>query len=171
MGSVSGDPLFFWQGRSLRVREMKFDLQKIKKVIQPIIEGLGYQLVDQRFVTEHGKLTLRVLVDKEAGLTIDDCAKISREIETPLEVESLISERYQLEVSSPGLDRPLITIEDFRRFSGRLVSIRTEVPIEGRGNYKGVLKGIENQRVTVLVDQQLFQIPFTQVKKANLVLE
>src|SRR3989338_6010051 len=117
------------------------DLGTIRKLIEPVVELLGYELVDVRFVVAQGRPILRVFVDKEGGVTVGDCERVSREIETLLEVESVVRERYLLEVSAPGLNRPVVQEKDFVRFAGKAASLTTTEPIPGRRNYQGVLTG------------------------------
>ncbi len=144
------------------------DLQKIRGIIEPLLAGLGFELVDLRFLTGPRNL-LRLSVDKEGGITIGDCEKITREIETVIEVEETIWQRYDLEVSSPGLDRPLTKEADFVRFVGKMASIKTREPIDGRRNYKGTLKKVEAGEITIEVDGKDYLIPVGLVEKANLV--
>ena len=148
---------------------MDRSLQKAFDLIGPILLPLGFELVDLQLATEPGRRILRVLIDKEGGISVGDCEKASREIETAIEVEEVIRERYSLEVSSPGLDRPLVKEADFVRFAGQTASIKTREPIEGRRNYKGTLKGVEAGEIVIEVDHQDYRIPWKLIEKANLV--
>src|SRR5579885_1728275 len=95
------------------------NLEKIRSVIGPVLETLGYELIDVRHVVEQGRSILRVMIDREGGVKLADCERVSREIDTLLEVEGEIRDRYNLEVSSPGLNRPLVKEADFVRFAGK----------------------------------------------------
>lgn len=149
----------------------KTDLEKAREVIEPIVRSLGFELVEIRTLTGHGRRVLQVLVDREGGVTIGDCQQVSREIETPLEVEAVVPGRYDLEVSSPGLNRPLVREDDYIRFAGKKVCIQTWEAIDGRRNYKGVLQGIEEGVVKILIEGQDYKIPYGAIEKAHLVFE
>lgn len=145
---------------------------KVRSLAQPVVEGLEMELVDVAFVTEHGRRVLRVTIDKPGGVTVDDCAEISRELGTILDVEDPIPQRYSLEVSSPGLDRPLLNENDFKRFAGRKARIKTREPIEGRKNFKAVIDSVEGGRVRVTdFDGKVFDIPFGHIDRARLEVE
>ncbi len=148
---------------------MQVDLSRIRVIVEPILGALGFELVDLRFLTEHGRRILRLFVDREGGISVGDCQRVSREIETVLEVEGVVRERYDLEVSSPGLDRPLTKEEDFRRFIGRQAFLKTREAIEGRRHYKGVLKGLEEGNVVMEIDKKDYRIPLGLVERAHLV--
>lgn len=145
---------------------------KVRSLAQPVVEGLEMELVDVAFVTEHGRRVLRVTIDKPGGVTVDDCAEISRELGTILDVEDPIPQRYSLEVSSPGLDRPLLNENDFKRFAGRKARIKTREPIEGRKNFKAVIDSVEGGRVRVTdFDGKVFDIPLDHIDRARLEVE
>jgi len=130
------------------------------------------ELVHLEMKREPGGLLLRLYIDKEGGVTLDDCARISRQLSVQLDVEDPIEERYTLEVSSPGLDRPLFSDGDFARFSGRKIRLSTHVPLEGRRNYQGRLDGIVDGSVRLtLEDGRQVAIPRDQVAKARLEIE
>lgn len=135
-----------------------------------MIELLGYELVDVRFVVEQGRPTLRIFVDKEGGITVGDCERVSREIDTLLDVEGVVRERYLLEVSSPGLNRPLVQEKDFVRFAGKTAFLATTEPIEGRRRYKGLLKGVEDGKAVMEIDGKEYRVPLNLIGKANLVI-
>ncbi len=147
------------------------DLEKVRSLVEPILTELGYELIDLRLVTEHGRMALRLMIDREVGVTVGDCQRVSREIDTLLEVEGAVRGSYDLEVSSPGFDRPLTKEADFLRYTGRIISLKTQQPIEGRSNYKGLLKGMEDQNVVMIVDRKEYRVPLALVAKAHLVYE
>ncbi|ABQ26088.1 ribosome maturation factor RimP [Geotalea uraniireducens] len=152
-------------------------ISRVTVLAEQVISSLGMELVDLEYKREGREMVLRLFVDKEGGVNLDDCASVSRELSEVLDVEDVISEHYSLEVSSPGIDRPLKKVEDFQRFKGRLVKIRTFEPLpDDAGNkrktFLGELKGIENGVVLVaLKEGQNAAIPFEKVAKANLEFE
>lgn len=150
---------------------VKLDLQRVRSLIESIVAPLGYELVDVSQLSEAGRWLLRVLIDREGGVTVGDCQRVSREIETPLDVDELVPAACRLEVSSPGLDRPLVKERDFEKYAGREAKIETKDPIDGRRNFKGVLKGMDEGMISITVDGRDFRIPLGGVKKARLVLE
>ena len=146
--------------------------EKVRTLAGPVAEGRGCELVDAQFTVERGRRILRLYIDKPGGVTVDDCAEVSREFSTVLDVEDIIHESYSLEVSSPGLDRLLKTEGDFTRFAGRKVKIRTKEPIEGRRNFRAVVEGVEGGTVLLVdSDGKRWAIRLSGIEKANLVIE
>ncbi|MBI3540820.1 MAG: ribosome maturation factor RimP [Deltaproteobacteria bacterium] len=145
------------------------NIEKVRSLVSPVLLELGLELVEARFVTEHGQPTLRLSIDREGGVAVGDCQKVSREIETLLEVEGSVSGRYLLEVSSPGLDRPLVKGADYVRFTGKMAAIKTREPIDGRRNYKGTLQGLLGEEVLILIDGQEYRVPLSLIERAHLV--
>lgn len=145
---------------------------KIKTLAEPVAQSLGLELVDVTYTTEHGKRILRIFIDKQGGVTLNDCSDLSRELSTVLDVEDPIPQSYVLEVSSPGLDRPLIKEQDFIRFQGKKAKIKAKAPIEGRKNFKAVIDGVEDHEVLVTdFDGKKFRIPLSNIDKAKLEIE
>jgi len=138
--------------------------EKLLSLLEAPIQALGYEVVELEF---HGGL-LRVYIDKEAGVTVDDCEIVSRQVSSVLDVEDPIPGNYTLEVSSPGLDRPLRKSADFARFAGEKARIELVLPIEGRRRFAGVLKGCEADEVLIEVDEVLHRLPVDNVAKARL---
>ena len=124
-------------------------VRRVSDVIQPVIDEQGLELVDVVYTPEHGRWVLRVFIDKPGGVTLGDCTTVSREIGTILDVEDIIPHSYSLEVSSPGLDRPLTKERDFLRYRGQKVRIRTREPVEGRRNFRATIDGVEDGAVIV----------------------
>lgn len=146
--------------------------EKIKTIAGPVVEGFGLELVDLKFTTGHGRWTLQVFVDKPGGVTIDDCGDVSRELSTALDVDDPIPRSYTLEVSSPGLNRPLIKESDFTRFSGKKARIRTRTDIAGRRNFKATIDGADSGVVKITdADGRRYEIPLSNIEKANLEIE
>ena len=147
-------------------------MRDLSELFQPVVESMGYELVGVEFSGGSSYGTLRVYIDKADGVDIDDCATISHQISGILDVEEPIQQAYDLEVSSPGLHRPLFKIEDYERFSGRKAKIKLAIAVQGRKNFKGELKGIaDSKQIQIEVDSELFELPFADIIKANLVAE
>lgn len=145
---------------------------KLKALAAPVVEGLGMELVDLVYASEHGSKVVRLFIDKPGGVTVDDCSDVSREFGTVLDVEDPIPQRYVLEVSSPGLDRPLVREKDFTRYIGKRARIKSKQPIEGRRNFKAVIDGVAEGKVLVTdFDGRRFEIELTNIEKARLEIE
>jgi ribosome maturation factor RimP len=146
--------------------------EKVRLIAERFLEGLGMELVDVSYVSEYGRKVLRLLADKPGGITLDDLTSINREFGALLDVEGAFSERYTLEVSSPGLDRPLFKEKDYVRFAGKKANIKTKAPIDGRRNFKALLMGVEGGAVKVKdADGREFAILLSNIDKARLVPE
>lgn|SRR5690606_10378177 len=144
-------------------------------VVTPMAEeaaaGLGLEVVDVEYRREGGGWVLRVFIDKPGGVTLDDCQAVSHALGQRLDEADPIPNRYSLEVSSPGIERPLKRPADFERFAGRRVQIRTFAPLDGRRNFKGELVGLVEGAVVVRTDTGQVAIPQDMVARANLVAE
>lgn len=150
---------------------MRGDLGRLRDIVEHGVEGLGYELVDVELSGGgHGAL-LRVYIDSRGGINLADCERVSRQLSAVLDVEDPISGHYTLEVSSPGLDRPLVKRVDFERYAGSLVKVRLAQPLSGRRNFVGRLTGIEGDRVIVHVDGESYDLPYDEIEKARLVPE
>lgn len=145
---------------------------KIKNIIEPVINAEGMELYDIEFNRMRGKGLLRVFIEKEGGVTIDDCERISREIEAALDVEDPIPFSYVLEVSSPGLDRPLRKLEDFNKYSGNTVRVITLEAIDDQTFFIGTIEKVENDEISLLLPKNRHVIiPFKNISKARLEVE
>lgn len=142
--------------------------KKVEDLISPIVTEEGMELLEVFFGREFRRTILRVVVDKP-GQTVGvaDCSRLSHAIEDLLEVENVIKQIYDLEVSSPGVNRPLKKKEHFERVIEQTIRVQTTEPIEGRRNYKGVLKKVENEHFDILIDGKIFVVPLDKVLKAN----
>jgi ribosome maturation factor RimP len=151
------------------------DQHKLQSVVEPVVTGQGYELVDVEFKNELGAWILRVYIDNpraEGGVGLDDCAQVSRELSAVLDVDDVIPGHYSLEVSSPGLNRPLKKAADFARFVGKKAKIRTRHPVgESRRNFSGTLVAVDGGKVKIDVGDQVCEVPVDDVEKANLVYE
>jgi ribosome maturation factor RimP len=124
---------------------------ELHKLIEPVVEGLGYELVGIEY-TGNQQGVLRVYIDHEQGVGVGDCQKVSYQVSGVLDVEDPIAGQYSLEISSPGLDRPLFKAADFERFSGQQAVIRLLAPVDGRRKYTGTLQGLEDNQVVLLTE-------------------
>src|SRR5690554_3250606 len=139
-------------------------------MLEPTIEALDLELWGIEHIARGRSSLLRVYIDSEAGVTIDDCERASRQISAVLDVEDPLPGEYTLEVSSPGLDRPLFHIEQYVDFIGEIVNLRLRTPLNGRRKFKGPLQEVGEDQVSMTVDNELVEIPFQQIEKANVVL-
>jgi ribosome maturation factor RimP len=145
-------------------------LEQVRRIAAPLAAQEGMELVDVELGGPGGRQTLRLFIDKAGGVSLEDCTAVSRAVSAALDVEDPIQGPYDLEVSSPGLDRPLRTPEHFRKSVGQKVRVRTFGPIsncDNRKTFVGILKGYEDGKVAVDVDGTLFHVPHGQISKAN----
>ncbi|RMF86984.1 MAG: ribosome maturation factor RimP [Nitrospinota bacterium] len=144
-------------------------IEQIWKLSEPLLQAEGYELVEVEFSPRGKQWVLTLYIDKPGGVTLDDCQHISYQVGSLFDVEDIITHPYVLEVSSPGIDRPLRKREDFRRFAGQEAQITTHYPLEQRRNFRGILLGMEGEEI-ILQDKQgtRFHIPYLAVKKARL---
>lgn len=142
---------------------------EISGLLEPSVTALGFELVAVEIVGSGGDRTLRVYIDHPDGITVDDCADVSRQVSAVLDVEDPLPGAYVLEVSSPGLDRPLVKSADFERFKGSLVKIRTREAILGRKNFTGLLSEAAGDNVIVEVDGEPYEIGLANIDQARLV--
>jgi ribosome maturation factor RimP len=139
------------------------------QIVEPVIGQMGYELVGVEMIRSGRYSTLRIYIDAPAGVTLDDCVAVSRHVSGVLDVEDPIKTPYQLEVSSPGLDRPLFKIGDYERFAGSTAKVKMLVPHEGRRNFTGVLRGLNGDRIRIEVDEQVFELEFEHIERTRLV--
>ncbi len=146
-------------------------LQEVRQVVEPILQSQGLELAALEYQREAQGWVLRIYLDREGGITLDDCAEVSGEVGTVLEVKDLIPNPYVLEVSSPGLTRLLQKPEDFNKYRNRLVKIKLYKPLEGQKNFKGTLLGLEGEKVRLEVEHRVYELPLQEIAKANLEIE
>lgn len=139
------------------------------ELLEPVVESLGYDMWGLEFITQGRHSMLRIYIDKADGITVDDCAVVSRQVSSVMDVEDPISQEYTLEVSSPGMDRPLFKLEQYRSSIGEMAELRLRIPFDGRRNFKGQIKGIEDEDVVVQVDNEEYLLPFELIEKAHIV--
>ena len=153
-------------------------VRSLEQLIDPICRVHGVELVEVRHQREPGGAVVRIIIDRDlpgleigSGVSLEDCTAVSRDVSASLDVHDdlMPTGSYRLEVSSPGLERPLVKLEDFERFAGQEVKVRARTPIEGRRRFRGVLKGVSDQRIELDQDGQVFLIPHEDIAQANLV--
>lgn len=145
--------------------------KQVADLVEPILGEMGFELVDVQYLPKYGRWVLRLFIDKEGGVTIDDCAQVSREIGDLIDVKDVIMHEYILEVSSPGLNRPLKKETDFIWARGKRVKVRMAKPVNGRRNFTGYLKNFEDDTLYVEAEGSLMALPRVEVEKAHLVYE
>ena len=144
--------------------------QVLKQLLQPVVEALNCELWGIDMQAGGKTKLLRIFIDRdEVGVGIDDCERVSRQASAILDVEDVIAGEYILEVSSPGMDRPLYELDHYARYLGEEISLRLRFPYEGRRNFKGLLKAVEGDEVVVVVTDNEFLFPVEGIEKANLV--
>ena len=146
----------------------KFE-QKLTDMLRPAVAETGKELLGVEFISAGNNSVLRLFIDHENGIDVDDCAEVSRQVGAILDVEDPISSEYSLEVSSPGVDRPLFELLHFQQVIGETVNVKLSMPLDGRRKFKGLLSAIENDTLIVEVDGIDYELVINNVDKANLV--
>ena len=144
---------------------------RVAHVVEPVLEGMGFELVDVSYLSRQGRWVLVIYIDKTGGVTIDDCVKVSREIGYHIDVEDMIDNKYVLEVSSPGLDRPLTREKDFVRGLGRKIKVKTVTALRGQRHFVGRLMRFENGMIHLEIEGSTVALPLHDVDRANVVYE
>lgn len=151
--------------------------ERVQALLEPLVESLGYELVCLELHGSGAHALLRLYIDSAGdstagnlatGIGLEDCERVSREVSAALDVADPISGSYRLEVSSPGLDRPLAKPEHFRRYSGQQARVQTRLPVSGRRRFAGRLLGLEQDEVVIEVDGISYRLPLAQIEKARL---
>ncbi len=143
--------------------------ERLTAMFKPNVEDLGYQLVGIEYIRAGKHSTLRVYIDQEAGILVDDCAAVSREISALMDVEDPITNEYTLEVSSPGLERPLFSAEQYAAFIGSEVKVQLRMPIQNRRRWKGIISSVDGEIICVNVDGTEERFALSNIQKANIV--
>jgi len=142
---------------------------KLEALLAPVVEDLGYEYVGIEYSSNPKNRLLRLYIDQpETGIGVDDCETVSREVSALLDVEEPITGQYTLEVSSPGIERPLFTAEHFSRFIGEMAKVQLHAPIDGRRKFKGLIVAVADDEVTLAGDGQQWQLPLADMLKAHL---
>ncbi|MRI31803.1 ribosome maturation factor RimP [Endozoicomonas sp. OPT23] len=145
---------------------------QLEALIGPVVESLGYTLWGLEFRSQGKQSMLRIYIDaleQDQGIQLEDCEKVSRQVSGVLDVEDPITEEYTLEVSSPGVDRLLFTLEQYAAWAGAEVNLRLRVPFEGRRKFRGIVRGIEDQDVILVVDDHELLLPIESIDKAQVI--
>lgn len=150
---------------------MKQAPEHLSMLIEPIVEGLGYECVGIEYNPHPKHGLLRIYIDHERGILLDDCSKVSHQVSGALDVEDPIQGNYHLEVSSPGDDRPFFKLAQFERYLGSKVLVQLYAPVEGRRKIKGSIEQVAGDVITLQEDGQFFKVPFAAISKARLVPE
>ncbi len=145
--------------------------ERVFRLAKEVTEKMTVQVEDVEILGQRGRLTVRVIIDSPEGVSIRDCELVSRQLEALLDIEDPIPGSYTLEVSSPGLDRPLKSIKDFQRFTGKLARIITREKIENQTFMIGWIRGVEGEDIILQTKKKTIRIPFEVIEKANLEVE
>ncbi len=143
--------------------------EAIHQIVEPVGNAMGLQLWGVEYIGQGRHTLLRIYIDKDGGINVEDCAEASRQISAILDVEDPISSEYTLEVSSPGLDRMLFTPEQAQAFIGATVKLRLSENFAGRRNFTGTLKAVENAELVIVADTEEFVFPWELIDKASIV--
>ncbi len=146
-------------------------LDTLTKVVEPVVVAMGYELVGIEYRPNKRQALVRIYIDKADGVSVEDCALVSNQVSGVFDVEDPLSGRYTLEVSSPGLRRPIFKASDYDRFAGELVHIRIQGTLDGRRRIHGILRGLRADCVIVVENGIEISVPLNRVDKANLELE
>jgi ribosome maturation factor RimP len=145
--------------------------EKLNEIVESVVTSMGYEFVGAEFHRNSKNSLLRIFIDQEDGITLDDCSSVSHQISGVLDVEDPIAGNYTLEVSSPGLDRPLFTADQFARFAGNKVKIKLLAPKAGRRKFTGTLKGIDGDEVVLTQSDGEVRMKISDIDQARLVPE
>ena len=149
----------------------KLIVDRVRAIADPVLSNEGMELVEIEYRREARGWVLRLFIDKEGGVAVDDCSRISQEVGRALDVEDFILVPYTLEISSPGLTRPLKNEKDFIKYRNHWIRVKTFNPVQNRRQFKGKLIGVTENRIEMEVDGGFFQIPLSDVAKANLEID
>lgn len=141
----------------------------IQQMLEPAIVGLGCELWGIEYLSQGRHSILRIYIDSESGISVDQCEAVSRQVSAILDVEDPIPNEYTLEVSSPGLDRPLFNIQQYQQYEGESVSVRLRSAVNNRRKFKAVIKKVADEKVTFEIDGELLEVSFSQIDKANVI--
>jgi ribosome maturation factor RimP len=148
---------------------MRQNVTHLWDLFEPVVNGMGYELVEIEYLPNPKHGVVRLFIDKDSGIQVEDCTAVSKQISAVIDVEDPIPGHFNLEVSSPGMDRPLRRADDFKNYRGEVVKIKTSMAFEGQRNFKGRLKGLEDDLVVVECDDKEVRLPITAIDKARLV--
>ena len=150
---------------------MKSSVARVTELIEPTVSALELELWGIEHIQQGKYSLLRIYIESDAGIAIEDCEQVSRQVSAIFDVEDPISGEYTLEVSSPGLDRPLFTAKQFEQFAGNEVKLRMRNPVDGRRKFRGLITGVNEGVIALQVDGSNFDLQHADVEKANIVFE
>lgn len=139
----------------------------LEQLVEPVVQSLGFEFWGLEYLGRRRNLLLRIYIESETGISVEDCAQVSRQVSAVLDVEDPIEGEYTLEVSSPGLDRPLYRLSHYDRFAGHQVQLKLRLAYEGRRNFSGLLKGVEGDEVILQVDAEEYCFPVESIERAR----
>lgn len=142
---------------------------QLTDLLRPVVESMGFVFWGLEFIAQGRQSMLRVFIDHANGINVDDCAAVSRQLSAVLDVEDPITQEYTLEVSSPGMDRPLFSIEQYQQYANHIIELRLRMPFEGRRKFKGQLIGVEQEDIVLVVDEHEYLLPVELIEKAHVV--
>ena len=145
--------------------------KQVTELVQPVLEEIGFELVEVKYLSKYGRWVLIIYIDKEGGVSIEDCARVSSEIGDLIDIKGVIEHEYVLEVSSPGLNRPLNKEADFVRAIGKKIKVKMREPIKGRRNFTGYLKEFREGTLYLEAGDEIITLSWPGIDKANLVYE
>jgi ribosome maturation factor RimP len=150
---------------------VKSSVALVTELVEPTVEALGLELWGVEHIQQGHMSLLRIYIESDEGITIEDCEKVSRQVSAIFDVEDPIAGEYTLEVSSPGVDRPLFTVEQFQQYEGSEVSLRMSSPVEGRRKFKGKIVKVTGDTISLLVDGTEYELVQPDVEKASIVFQ
>ena len=150
---------------------MTIKTQQLDDLLEPVVSSMGYEFVGLEYLSQGRHSVLRIYIDSENGITVDDCADVSHQLSAVLDVEDPIANEYTLEVSSPGMDRPLFRPEHYARFAGEEVKFKTSRPQldNGQRKFKGIIDSVEGDNIIFVIEDKKLSVPFAEIDKANLI--
>jgi ribosome maturation factor RimP len=143
--------------------------EQLRELIEPVVVGLGFELWGLEYLSQGKNSVLKIFIDAEAGIDVDDCAKVSRQVGSLLDVEEPLKGIYTLEVSSPGMDRRLFLLSQYEMFKGAKIKVNLRTPYEGKRKYTGLLCGVEDGDVVLRLGGEEILFPFADIDKAQVV--
>ncbi len=152
-----------------RIESVKLDSDSLAAMLKPVVEGLGYRLWGIEFRSSQHHALVKLYIDHDQGISVDDCADVSQQVSALLDVEDPINVGYTLEVSSPGIERPLMELAHYREYIGHDIKLRLSWAIEQRKNFLGTLVGVGDDKIRLEVDGETFELPVNAIKRANLI--
>lgn len=148
---------------------MSAKLQQLDEILRPVIEGLGFDCWGIDYISQGRHSVLRVYIDHPEGISVENCEQVSRQVSGVLDVEDPISNNYTLEVSSPGMDCPLFRLDQFEAHIGSLIQLKLRMAFEGRRKYQGIINGVKDNEVLLVVDDHELQLPYDSIESAHVV--